>query len=986
MALTPEEEEELARLEAEETAASQAEWTAEDEAELIALESQQPKITGDDEISAVELAISQGTRAEGLSLAEQHELDLLEQQERESAYSKAMGAISDGLKEGFIDGPARNFGKASRDASDRISEAMDGNLLSKGLGTLDLLFSPISVPIDALAGVPAEDIAKRNFGASDEGAKMVRDSVNLALDIFSTSGEIKMVNDIFRSANPAIEAGKQSAKALPTIARSNAEKVAIQALEEVPEVSRVQRVNQILDPNSEIGKIVGAKARALDSEVTKSVLTPEVNKGMIDAVAAAANGQFDESKRVMEEVAGHLFQGNFDPEKIPGVLEKNGIKPQDLMMLMKDTASTSGKILQQYSTLAKQLKHQYRNDPKTLALLDAIKPVEQQQTLAGKALKLMFNATNAWRGMLVTQPATAARNFATQMGRVSVASLDEGLQPLFKGDNLKTAMSDSMNSLNHVTALYSRTGKAGREQLDKIFSTARGSVAEGKLLGQTVHEVAGVDKVLKTANFFNRTQEHFTRKVAFEASLRSQIQQAGKKYSTIDPKEIPVEMYDNAVEHALRMSMAADAKSKEANMLIRAWAGNPLTASIMPFPRFAFGNLLPFMIEHSPLGYLNAMSPETIAKVAKGDSKEFAEQASRATAGTLGLAAALNLRSNPELAGEEWYQIKTGENDNQREDLRSFAPFSLYMLEAEMILAPHKVDLAEILGGFVGVSRPAGNALILGDLLRQKSGEDAAKTAVRSLGSFISGYTTFFRGFKDLNTLRDPDQAMARDMRSDDMFQNLINPTVNNFPFIDKYLPESYTLLRDTPIRYEAPRDIPGTGIDVVPEGSTFLRQVTGRTSKTPTELEKKVVEVQLKPSYYYAKTGVADADREVHKLGGPLAKAGFQMLKKQGWFDDSMHQNWIDDGLSEETIRFVQAKVIGDMLADVKSAATEALKTTRPDLYQRILQKRMGQGLDGQLMESMIKDRAAQQPQPAAAPVAPQQPVNPFGPTLNAQ
>lgn len=990
MALTPEEEAELAQLEALENPST---LTPEEQAELQALEAlEQPTTpTGDQELDQAEAAIAASTQQTGMTLVEQKELQDLEQLEKQSGYQQFISRVGDGIKDAVIDTPAANFAEAKQDAESRITDSLSGNAFQKILGGLDYLMSPISVPVDAVVGIPLRNVAKETFGISDETAEAIRSNSNFATELFAGTGEAKLVRDIFTKANPAADAAKVSKEAMDAVPARP------QAPASVPNQTRLERVNQVVDPESPIGKLTTKVAKKLDNEATHVVLTPEANKGMIDAVMAASNGQFDESKRVMEEVVGNLFQGNFDPTVVPKVLEKYDIDPAELAVLMKDTASNSGRILQQYSTLSKQLRHVYKDNPRLLAQLDSMPDLEKAETFAGKGMKLITGATNAWRAMLVTQPATAARNIATQMGRVSVSALDEGLQPLFKGQNMKATMADSFNGLNALTSLYSQTTKKGRSNLVEIFDTARGSVAEGKLFGQPVHEIAGVNKVIKTANFFNRTQENFTRKVAFESSLRSQLQQAGKKFSTVKPDEIPKKMFDNAVEHALTMSMAADAKSDTVNTFIRAWASNPATASVMPFPRFAFGNLLPFMVEHSPIGYMKAVSPETLTKVAKGDSKEFAQASSRATLGTLGLTAALNIRTDPNIAGEEWYQIKDGENGNQRADQRAFAPFSLYLLEAEMITAPHNVEAADIIGGFVGIGRPAGNALVLGDAIRQKTDDGFWKLATRSAGTFMAGYTTFFRSFKDVNTLNDPQQSLARDTRSDDMLANLVNPTVNNFPFIDKYLPESYTLMRDSAVRYESPTNIPGTNINVGPEGNTLLRQVTGRTTKTPTELEKKVVEVQLKPSYYNARTGVADADREIHKIGGPLARAGFENLSKQGWFKDSMHAAWKEDGLSEDSIRFIQAKVVGDMLSAVKKVATKQMAATRPDLMLQVMEKRAFTGLDGQMLESIMKDRTSagvqtSVPAPATTSALPAAPVQPtlqppsLGPGLNVQ
>jgi len=979
MALTPEEQKRLEQLEALGPSTS-SKLTPAEEKRMQDLEAG-AALSGDDEIAAREARIFEDTRKGGLSFLEQNRMQELEQKGRQSSYAQAIDGTGDFLKDVFFDQPAEKLNQATQDARARITENLESdNILYKAFGVLDAALTPVTIPVDALVGLAFKQAATDTFGLSEETAEMIRQYTNFTAELLTGTAEKKLIDGIFKGA---FKDGKTAgpfdiSKVNPTgdFARKSPKE----------KMTRAKRVSQVVDPESPIGKLSTKMANKLDAEDGfKVVLDEETNQGIIDSVVAGANGQYDESKRVMESVADNIMNGQFDPTKIPGVLAKHNLEPTELAILMKEAGSFSGRTLQQWSVAAKTLRHVFKDNPEVLKILDGFKEVEKAETLAGKGFRMMMQATNAWRALLVSQPATAARNFLTQMGRITIASLDEALQPLFKGENVKEGMSESMNGLNHLTSIYSRTNKEGRSILAKVFNTPRGAIAEGKLLGQPVHEVAGINRLIKGANFLNRTQEFFTRKVAFEASLRSQLKLAGKNFNTIDPQTIPTKVYENAVEHALRMSMAADAKSEIINRFIRTWASNPATAGVIPFPRFAFGNLLPFMLEHSPLGYLSAMSPKTLAKVAKGDSVEFASAASKATLGTLGLAAAINLRTDPDLAGEEWYQIKSGPNKNQRADQRAFAPFALYLLEAELIMAPHNVDFQDLVGGFVGLSRPAGNALILGDLLRGKNADDKWRITTRMIGQFVAGYSTFFRGFKDLNTLRDPEQSLARDTRSENILQNLVNPTVNNFPFIDKFLPENYTILREGAVRYEAPSNIPGTGIEVGKEGNTFMRQVTGRTSKTPTELEKKVVEVQLQPRYYSARTGIAEADREIHKIGGPLAKAGYANLKKQFIFDPKMHDAWREDGLSEDTIRFIQARAIGEMMSAVKKIAYKQMQVTRPDLYEKVLEKRAFGGLDGEVLKSVLRDRSADlrrkggpAPQPVAQPPAVQPVVRP--------
>ena len=136
-------------------------------------------------------------------------------------------------------------------------------------------------------------------------------------------------------------------------------------------------------------------------------------------------------------------------------------------------------------------------------------------------------------------------------------------------------------------------------------------------MSQPVHEVVG-GRTVQMLNTLNRAQEHFFRKLAFEAKLRQLLTRRGKNFETVDPKKISIDELEESVDYALEMTFAASPKTNTGRRFLSGWNSVGLTL-VNPFPRFNFFNAVPFILDHSPLGYLKAMSPKTLRALANGD-------------------------------------------------------------------------------------------------------------------------------------------------------------------------------------------------------------------------------------------------------------------------------------------------------------------------------------------------------------------------------
>ena len=257
--------------------------------------------------------------------------------------------------------------------------------------------------------------------------------------------------------------------------------------------------------------------------------------------------------------------------------------------------------------------------------------------------------------------------------------------------------------------------------INTLIDSANAINAKAKTFSSPVLDVTMTGKVSKLVNTLNRTQEFFFRNLAFEAKLRQIARQAGVNFKNIGPDDIPKEMYEKAADYALDMTFAGMPKSKFGQDFVR-WASHPVFTSLFnPFPRFMFGNAIPFLKRFSPIGFLEAAKPSVVAEMVTGNPDRFVKAASEATLGTIMFNTAAYIR-NSDMAGERWYEVKAGD---KYIDTRAFAPFSTYLFLAESVTNPERIKPADWGQAALSLNRVGGTGLVLADILR---GKDAAVT------------------------------------------------------------------------------------------------------------------------------------------------------------------------------------------------------------------------------------------------------------------
>ena len=319
---------------------------------------------------------------------------------------------------------------------------------------------------------------------------------------------------------------------------------------------------------------------------------------------------------------------------------------------------------------------------------------------------------NIRRGAMVTQLATAVRNFESQVTRgglnVMQKGLDRGMQNIVKAinpnakilnlaDPLETLkgfgnvfrQANFLNGFKYAKRLKKDTDKllsSFPKEQDRLFLRFSNDVVKQRIKSLKGSPLDKVEGAVQLLNIANKTQEFITRRAIFQSSLAERIARNkdiynGKTLKRLieDNQTLSVRKEDiaGAVDDALEITFAknfdanAGGYEKFANNFINFVNSIPFTTSlVIPFPRFLM-NSVKFHIDFSPLGILNFLSKGERQALAKGDTSKL----SRIVLGTGLLSLGYWLRSQP-YAGEKWYEFKVG---NETIDVRALNPFAAYL-------------------------------------------------------------------------------------------------------------------------------------------------------------------------------------------------------------------------------------------------------------------------------------------------------------------
>lgn len=508
-------------------------------------------------------------------------------------------------------------------------------------------------------------------------------------------------------------------------------------------------------------------------------------------------------ERLYKEVGRELFaalkKGEIGNENLLRVLDDLGMNAPDLF---RYSASEAGGVLNELSQFSKWLSKNGKGYSPALRkelnevaeTLSAMHGRGSKETLTYKVLNTIQKGVNLWRGTAVSQIWTAMRNAIGQGIRLGTGMIDDAIQAGINGTSGMQSMRYIANSLRADAVALKDAIPLIRDKklLDSILKG--NPITEGQLMNRSAQEIDVLNRVARWANSANIMQERFFRRLAFQARLDKSLRNRDlPNIDKIDPKKIPGELLEDALQHALDISFASSGGAA-AQTITKAFENSfGLLYTVQPFPRFAFANALPFLIEHSPLGLAKALGPKAMSQLAAGNTKAFSRAASRGMIGSTFLGAAMQMRDHPN-AGENYWEWYTGPPDPETGerpyvDLRAFGPFTTYLFVAEALKGEDaNITAADWVQATAGINRVSGTGLALIDMLRAKDNSTAAKLAANVAGTFGGVFTYPLKQVVDVQSVIEGGTPQ-KSTRGETIEEMLLNPTIANLPWYNERLP-----------------------------------------------------------------------------------------------------------------------------------------------------------------------------------------------------
>ena len=598
--------------------------------------------------------------------------------------------------------------------------------------------------------------------------------------------------------------------------------------------------------------------------------------------------------RLFRRISQALRDGRIAAEDIPA-LRDAGLGTTEAADLFEQAGTFSGQTLNRLSQVARQIN---AVAPELAKELDAQAKVPL--TVWARLAAAPRKTVNLWRASLVSQLATAVRNFAVFHQRYLFKAIEDAsngaYESVVKTQIPKRAFGPFLEDL----MAYGRALKPGNRQRVLGLLQSVDPLLKEKLWMTPVSDVTVTGRYAKLIGTFNNAQEYFSRAMVADAVVAGELRRVGGTTLTLP-------MARKAVERALDMTFAKYPTSKFGREFVKAWNNPILNVLTYPFPRY-LTNAVRAIWEHSPAGALKLLHPKYHSILASGDPRAAVEIATRAGIGSALFAAASWIR-NSQFAGEKWYEVRVGDKTI---DARPYGPLlPIYLFLAQAVKDPSQFKLRDWVEGTLGINRMAGTTLFITSVLAGENPDTLKRKLAEFSGQFLGGFTVPLRTFQDFVAQFDPDEGIVRETRE----APVVGPAMANIPGVSKQLPPKPALTRGGSIRREYPA----------------LRQMTGLTVRTKNFLERELDRVGLKFFELAPRTGNVTINNLITRRIGFAADRLGRLLERSPVYPR----------LSDEDQREVLSEAYRQLRKASKSAVTSQEAPAVAGVIQRQLQRK---------------------------------------------
>lgn len=864
---------------------------------------------------------------------------------------EVLDVMLEGVRAGTLDPTGSSFNIAEeqrvagqRAMKDAMSKFKAGQMSSAAfnsvVGSMQWLFSPLTGLGRAFAGDPVESgtgMALKAAGVDPEIG--VRDIPVVGEDLADWGGDYSLKQFLGDTAALGVEMVQPGSivkqlRDVPEHIRKFDKQPSVKA-REVNELSErypaviQDATDDVLEVGGETAEILPDADKAFVDRasvpLTRDVVTNPTFLQRVNAIRDAAG---DDKQRLYKDVGDVMYEairsGEVPLSSISRLTKDLDMDPDEFVKAWTTSIREAGQSLNVLSQAAKQMSRDPSLPDGMRRQLDEMAQQiakDKSITWTDKFFNVLRSVENFRRGMMVSQLKTAVRNAGATVGRITMASFDDAAQSILGGGGMK----EMWNSIR--SDFGALPGIRNKELLNQVLDG--NPLTKDQLLYTSVNEATLLNKVSRAVNTMNVYQERAFRKYAFQAKLEKLARDSGAKLENMNPEKIPDVWLETATKHALDMTFAASG-GKMAKKVVKMYDDFPILYTISnPFPRFVFGNSIPFLIEHSPYGLMKALSPSVVNDLAKGNSKEFSKAASRGLIGSTMLASAMDLRNKA--GGEKWYELVIENEDGTTTiiDTRPYAPMSLYLFMAQVIDDAKNPDKISTLtaGDFtdvaLGLNRVGGTGLILGDIIRSGDVKSVKEILSKFGGDWLGAFTTPLAQIKDVAQAISGN-TVARDTSGDTVAEKLLNPTLRNIPSIPFLGLEGEALLppRRSPLK---PGVIEQESIGLLPGG--IASQVTGANLQVKTPVQREVDRLDVNYSIWNPRTGNKEMDRRQTAIMGEYAP------QIESFIMSDMYQN-MDDARKKVALE--------EILKRFKSISLDRLKNAMAQDDPELLKKYM--------------------------------------------
>ena len=680
-------------------------------------------------------------------------------------------------------------------------------------------------------------------------------------------------------------------------------------------------------------RTTGPNVANLPSEMTAPAVQAGVNKNVIDAATElmqAGNVARNPSVKISDQIADLLTTNRLQPDQVVEILNRHNVTLPEFASIWRSDVAANARELGRLGIAQQKLN----------ALTAAMSPEERAAlnvAIEGQGLDLGTQAQSIWkqldntrRASLVVQPATAMRNLETQLGRVGLDAYEKLIDQSLQVVTGRTAISEIHPAQTFAVQLrLFQQNKALTDEIlqyfpveqDQLFqrymSDLSAAAAEPGLKGALSEGLGKVQNAVGWLNSLNRFQEYFVRRAVFLGNLENGVAAAGmpplaqlEAQATLHT--IPKQLVADAVGKSLELTFA---KSYAPTSLPGHFIGlvNKLPGATLPvpFPRFLM-NSMEFLFDYSPMGFLKLLSAGERAAVAAGDYTAI----NQAIVGSTLFATAYAIRSDPNIAGESWYELRVGD---RTVDIRPFNPFAAHFFVADIVKRANdgtlnRMKWQDIAQGVLSANVRAGTGLALMDqLINGISGindEDKAKRFAQQIaGETLSGPLVFIQPLRDLVAEYDAKERVVKDTSSSPFF----GPFLRKLPYGTSGFPDAELPTREGPLVTQSP----------------LLRQATGLTFRQhKNAIEAELDRLGFRRSDYAPTSGDPEADRLINKNLGPIAEQAMGQIVSSPAYA----------GMGDRTKSFLLAETYHAL----RRAAVKAASEENPTLFLRLRLKTM--------------------------------------------